>query len=1478
MRRVSRQVVRAVFAAAVFAGCGSVWADIPASAYVQDGLVAQWDGIENAGAGQPHDPTAAYPKELVSGIAQTLTGTMVAGDNYFTLGAGYTTFKLPAMITAINAGHATIEMRISRDTSVGLVADAGFVGFGSTSPNRAFWLWQSKSDFVSGYSYFAKDGQYDVTLKYNEASPNTLAFQLGATATDSAWLVNGVRRAGLNRWTTETAVDDDCHIGRLPRYSMATARMYALRLYTRKLTDVEVARNAVVDRLRFDGADPENEGYRWNAEAEKLEYRVVVRALGGGTLTIGDEQGLTAVTNWVTFGESLDVHAVAVPAEGSQFVIWRGKSVPDAQRTTAEIQCTVTSADDIAAKFIADGAVYWTFNEADNTITHNASGQVLKAERAIGGLTLAGFSTTPGVAEVNLLDPIYSPDFGEDLPIVAIKDSAFQDNLVLERFIMPDTVLTIGQHAFNGCDNLGYIRMSANAVSIGYRAFYGKQGGISRYFDPEPVPPSVTKLDGNAFAFSWLTNDLVRLCNPALTTIGSEAFSRVSPCVFDMRGLVVTTLGNPVYGDSRLVDLYLPATLQRSVDTSYNWCGQCGALRRIYFSGPPISFATTDRDPLAQSGATYASWYVPKWNKDWEAYLADPNRCLLAEMTAAGCKTFVTGHPGEPLPTLQMQMSSDASPQRWVGEKKTMGVCFWYPDPPPTYEPVTYFDILGWSKRQPTVDAANATLFDGTVWTACNEHGAFVWTGDSTPVVYELGADCTAARGLKFTGYRLHQACITKDNKNVQLMPNGRAPTAWTLEGRTKGGEWVTLDTQTMTAASEKHWAYFDYGEYSETVPARTSCSLEYAIAAEKQDCYTAFRFTPTASHNSEAGTDATPYSLMEIEFIGLVTTAEPKIDSFADTESAWSSIDFTVTVSGFGDDNVRDLHATSAKAWVELSETDDFSAPVVAGEKIDVTLGAAQTLTVGGLDGNHAYYARVVVSNDLELAACKTLEGTVSTLSSPFALGGLTAGTDEDGKLTVDFAIDKLYADSATVTLFYAAQVGGAYGQIKSMTVTAAGPVDFGTLDVEPLPTSTVKVEVRVGDNVESREASVFAVWTVDAAGGVLRHSKSGAAFNMTLTGDAIALGTAVSLGDATAFDFTIPIVDANGAYRLTALSGTFADAREITEVILPDTVTAIGDKTFYFCMKLAKVRLPNALESIGESAFYGCSELSDVVPCLPATCTSIGKSAFYNCGLTEVVLSDAMKTLADSVFSGSAKLKTVTLPANITTIDGSAFYGCSALKTVLPRFLPASLTSLGVYAFRDAPVESDELYLTNPNMTSVGSSAFAGTHVRRVDLSTLPLTSLAESFVGLPLVEEYVLPKTLTAFTGRSFSGLGGSNRGVKIEFRGGVPILDFTGNQGLFYNSGAKFLFTAERSNEDWQKYIVDNLDREDPEDGKVYVRAPTAAELTTFRKCFPHERLPQYMIALHPFAMMNGGNDSTSYAYFRWKSAGFLLFVR
>ena len=72
---------------------------IAASLYVQSGLVACWDGIENAGAGV-HNPAATVWKDIVGGYEFALTGVTVdadrmtfAGDatSYGTLDAAGTT-------------------------------------------------------------------------------------------------------------------------------------------------------------------------------------------------------------------------------------------------------------------------------------------------------------------------------------------------------------------------------------------------------------------------------------------------------------------------------------------------------------------------------------------------------------------------------------------------------------------------------------------------------------------------------------------------------------------------------------------------------------------------------------------------------------------------------------------------------------------------------------------------------------------------------------------------------------------------------------------------------------------------------------------------------------------------------------------------------------------------------------------------------------------------------------------------------------------------------------------------------------------------------------------------------------------------------------------------------------------------------------------------------------------------------------------
>lgn len=52
----------------------------------------------------------------------------------------------------------------------------------------------------------------------------------------------------------------------------------------------------------------------------------------------------------------------------------------------------------------------------------------------------------------------------------------------------------------------------------------------------------------------------------------------------------------------------------------------------------------------------------------------------------------------------------------------------------------------------------------------------------------------------------------------------------------------------------------------------------------------------------------------------------------------------------------------------------------------------------------------------------------------------------------------------------------------------------------------------------------------------------------------------------------------------------------KAMTDCIIPDGVTDIGDKAFAFCDKLTSITIPNSVTSIGGRAFLGCYSLTSI------------------------------------------------------------------------------------------------------------------------------------------------------------------------------------------------------------------------------------------------------------------------------------------
>ena len=83
------------------------------------------------------------------------------------------------------------------------------------------------------------------------------------------------------------------------------------------------------------------------------------------------------------------------------------------------------------------------------------------------------------------------------------------------------------------------------------------------------------------------------------------------------------------------------------------------------------------------------------------------------------------------------------------------------------------------------------------------------------------------------------------------------------------------------------------------------------------------------------------------------------------------------------------------------------------------------------------------------------------------------------------------------------------------------------------------------------------------------------------------------------------------------------YLNGKLITDLVIPNSVTSIGDSAFSDCYGLTSVTIPYSVTSIGEGAFAGCSGLTSVT--IGNSVTSIGDSAFSDCyGLTSVTIGD--------------------------------------------------------------------------------------------------------------------------------------------------------------------------------------------------------------------------------------------------------------
>lgn len=191
------------------------------------------------------------------------------------------------------------------------------------------------------------------------------------------------------------------------------------------------------------------------------------------------------------------------------------------------------------------------------------------------------------------------------------------------------------------------------------------------------------------------------------------------------------------------------------------------------------------------------------------------------------------------------------------------------------------------------------------------------------------------------------------------------------------------------------------------------------------------------------------------------------------------------------------------------------------------------------------------------------------------------------------------------------------------------------------------------------------------------------------------------------TKFDLTndtvTPETLAKGVTAHDASGAQITGTMENYVYYVPDGTTEIASTTIPDKTKWFKIVLPASVTIIGDNAFDGCTNLS--VLDIKGTITAIGDYAFRSTKLSEFTFPNGISKISDSAFRGCYMLRKIVIPDSVVSIGKYAFYNCYRLITINGGI---NVKTIGDNAFNNCRISYSSIINNFQSLEEIGYSAF--------------------------------------------------------------------------------------------------------------------------------------------------------------------------